>query len=208
MVLGKGDRPVSATGEAILPLFDKLLGDHLAAFGRVSALLAPTATLAEAAISALSAGGKLLLCGNGGSAADSQHIATELVVRFETARRAVPALALTTDTSVLTAAANDFGFDDVFARQIEAIGRPGDLLIALTTSGNSPNVAAALRIARAGGLRTACLTGNDGGRVARDNLSDHCIVVLDSNTARIQEVHIFLGHLLCAAVDAAFPQEA
>jgi D-sedoheptulose 7-phosphate isomerase len=184
--------------------FERLVDEHLATVERAKALLSPVAILAEAAISVLRAGGKLLLCGNGGSAADSQHIATELTVRFEAERRALPAIALTTDTSALTAAGNDFGFDRVFARQVAALGQTGDLLIGLTTSGDSPNIVEALRTAREMGLVTACLTGRNGGRVARENLADHCLIVPSDNTARIQEVHILIGHLLCAAVDSAF----
>lgn len=184
--------------------FERLLAEHLATVERARALLSPAAVLAEAAISVLRAGGKLLLCGNGGSAADSQHIATELTVRFEAERQALPAIALTTDTSALTAAGNDFGFDQIFARQVAALGRNGDLLIGLTTSGDSANIIAALEAARAQGLTTACLTGRDGGRIAREGLADHCLAVPGDSTARIQEVHILIGHLLCAAVDAAF----
>ena len=188
-------------------LFARLLGDHIAVIEQSRELLAPAAALAAAAISALAAGGKLLLCGNGGSAGDSQHLATEFTVRFETTRVGLPAIALTTDTSVLTAASNDFGFERVFARQVEALGRPGDLLIGLTTSGTSPNVVAALRTARDLGLVTACLTGRDGGTIVRDRLADHCLVVPSDNTARIQETHIFIGHLICTAVDLAFAAE-
>ena len=127
-------------------------------------------------------------------------------VRFETKRRGLPAIALTTDTSALTAAANDLGFDQVFARQVDALGRPGDLFIGITTSASSPNVIEALRVARANGLATACLTGRDGGIIAAERLADHCLIVPSEVTARIQEVHIFLGHLLCAAVDRAFAE--
>jgi D-sedoheptulose 7-phosphate isomerase len=185
-------------------MFDRLYGEHLHSFERTRGLLAPTVGLAEAVISVLGAGGKLLLAGNGGSAADSQHIATELTVRFETIRRGLPAIALTTDTSALTAASNDLGFSQVFARQIEALGRPGDLFLGLTTSGTSPNIVEGLKAARALGLQTACFTGRNGGLVAAEALADHCLIVPDGATARIQEMHIFLGHLLCAAVDAAF----
>lgn len=184
--------------------FNRRYADHLATFERSRPLLAPTADLAEAAISVLRAGGKLLLCGNGGSAADAQHIATEFTIRFETTRPALPAIALTTDTSALTAASNDLGYDAVFARQVSALGRPGDMLIGITTSGTSPNVSAALIAAREGGLVTACLTGRDGGDVAARGLADHCLIVPSEITAHIQEVHIFLGHLLCAAADDAF----
>jgi D-sedoheptulose 7-phosphate isomerase len=184
--------------------FARLLDEHLATVERAKALVSPAAILAEAAISVLRAGGKLLLCGNGGSAADSQHIATELTVRFEAERQALPAISLTTDTSTLTAAGNDLGFDQVFARQVAALGRKGDLLVGLTTSGDSGNVIEALRTGRKMGLATACLAGRDGGRVARENLADYCLIVPGDNTARIQEVQILIGHLLCAAVDAAF----
>jgi D-sedoheptulose 7-phosphate isomerase len=195
---------VSHDSHKLAAMFDRLYGDHVAVFEAARPLLAETASLAEAAISALRAGGKLLLCGNGGSAADSQHIATEMTVRFEKTRRGLPAIALTTDTSALTAAGNDFGYEHVFSRQVEALGRKGDLLIGITTSGNSPNVVEALKAARAAGLATACFTGHGGGRIARDRLADHVLVVPGNSTARAQEVHIFLGHLICAAVDEAF----
>jgi D-sedoheptulose 7-phosphate isomerase len=195
---------VSPNRAGLAAQFERLLGDHLATVERARSLLAPAETLAKAAISVLQAGGKLLLCGNGGSAADSQHIATELTVRFEADRPALPALALTTDSSALTAAGNDLGFDQVFSRQVAALGRKGDLLIGLTTSGDSPNVVAALKMARQQGLLTACLTGRDGGHVAKQQLADHCLIVPSDSTARIQEVHILIGHLICAAVDAAF----
>lgn len=193
---------------AIAQDFARLLDEHLATAERARVLLAPAAILAERAISVLRAGGKLLLCGNGGSAADSQHIATELTVRFETDRPALPAVALTTDTSALTAAGNDLGFEQIFARQVAALGRKGDLLIGLTTSGDSANVIAALKTAREMGLVTACLTGRNGGKIAEEGLADHCLVVPGDNTARIQEVHILIGHLLCAAVDAAFADKS
>jgi D-sedoheptulose 7-phosphate isomerase len=204
-----GGDPTALTNRAAVDsLFDRLYGDHLAAFDAARPLLAPTAVLAEAVISVLRSGGKILLCGNGGSAADAQHIATEFTVRFETARRGLPAIALTTDTSALTAASNDLGYEQVFARQVGALGRPGDMLVGITTSGHSRNVSAALVAARAGGLVTACLTGRDGGEIAAGGLADHCLVVPHESTARIQEVHIFLGHLICAAADAAFTPTA
>jgi D-sedoheptulose 7-phosphate isomerase len=194
--------------DSLADIFEHLYGAHLRAFERSRALLEPAATLAEAVISVLKAGGKLLLCGNGGSAADAQHIATEFTVRFETTRRGLPAIALTTDSSAMTAASNDLGYEQVFARQVEALGRPGDMLIGITTSGRSPSISAALAAARAMGLLTACLTGRDGGEIAARGLADHLLIVPDETTARIQEVHIFLGHLICAAADAAFTTEA
>jgi D-sedoheptulose 7-phosphate isomerase len=204
----KAETAPTSNRVSVAALFDRLYGDHLAAFERAKPLLAPTATLAEAVISVLRGGGKLLLCGNGGSAADAQHIATEFTVRYETTRRGLPAIALTTDSSAMTAASNDLGYEHVFARQVEALGRPGDMLIGFTTSGRSPSVSAALVTAREMGLVTACLTGRDGGEVAARGLADHCLVVPHEKTARIQEVHIFLGHLLCAAADEAFTDAA
>jgi phosphoheptose isomerase len=151
-------------------------------------------------------GGKVLLCGNGGSAGDAQHIAAELVGRYVRERAPLPALALTVDTSVLTALANDYGFAQVFARQVDAHGQPGDALIAISTSGRSPNVIAACVAARARGLRVIGLTGQGGDELARH--SDVCVRVPSRITARIQECHIGIGHLLCEAVDALDLQPA
>jgi len=150
-------------------------------------------------VEAFHEGNKVMLFGNGGSAADAQHIAAELVGRFERERRGLPALALTTDTSILTAIGNDFHFDQVFSRQIEALARPGDLVIGLSTSGNSPNVLEAVRVAKERGIKTIALAGKDGGKLSRQ--ADIAIVVPSQNTARIQEVHITVGHIICAAVD-------
>jgi phosphoheptose isomerase len=150
----------------------------------------------------LKAGHKILLCGNGGSASDAQHIATEITCRFETNRRGLPAIALTTDTSALTAIGNDFGFERIFSRQVEALAQPGDCLIGITTSGSSPNVVAAVHAAKAMGVTTLGLVGRDGG--ALKTLCDHTLVVAAQDTARIQECHILIGHIWCAMVDAAF----
>ncbi len=147
----------------------------------------------------LARGGKLLLFGNGGSAADAQHLAAEFVNRFDRERAALSALALATDGSVLTSVGNDADFREVFARQIEAHGRPGDIALGISTSGRSPNVLAGLEAARRIGLRTAALLGRDGGQAAR--LADLPLVVPAEETARIQEVHIFAGHLLCRRVE-------
>ena len=144
-------------------------------------------------------GGKVLAFGNGGSAADAQHFVAELVGRFERTRRGWPAVALTVDTSVLTAVGNDFGFDAVFARQVEALGRPGDLAVGITTSGNSPNVVRGLEAAKARGLRTIALTGGDGGAAGR--LAEVHVNVPETVTARVQEAHITVLHLWCALVD-------
>jgi len=152
-------------------------------------------------------GGKILICGNGGSAADSQHIAAELVVRLRSHinRPALAAIALTVDSSILTAGGNDIGFDNIFARQVEALARPGDILIAISTSGNSENVLRAAQIARKMGVRTIGLLGKDGGKIK--NECDLSVIVPSANTARIQETHIFIAHLWCEAIEELlFPE--
>ncbi|SMP50447.1 phosphoheptose isomerase [Desulfonatronum zhilinae] len=155
--------------------------------------------LAHVLAGALARGGKILLCGNGGSAADAQHLAAEFVNRFLIDRRPLPALALTTDTSILTAVGNDFGFDLVFAKQVQALGREGDVLLGLSTSGNSPNVVAALEAGRALGMITIGLTGEGGG--AMQGLCDYLLAVPSRRTPLIQEIHITVGHLLCLVTD-------
>jgi len=144
-------------------------------------------------------GGKVLIAGNGGSAADAQHIAAELVSRFTFDRPALPAMALTTDTSILTAISNDYGYDSLFSRQLEASGRPGDVFIAISTSGNSPNIVRALHTAEDLDLVSIGLTGATGGQMA--DLCRHCLNVPSTDTPRIQEGHITIGHILCAAVE-------
>jgi D-sedoheptulose 7-phosphate isomerase len=151
-------------------------------------------------------GGRVLIFGNGGSAADAQHLAAEFVNRFRVERPPLAALALTTDTSILTAVANDYDFLEVFAKQIRALGRPGDLAWGLSTSGRSPNVVAGLKVARELGLKTLALSGRDGGPVAQQ--ADLALVVPSRNTPRIQEVHITIGHVLCDLVDfLLFPEK-
>lgn len=165
----------------------------------VDALATSIATIAAAVEKALAGGGKVLLCGNGGSAADAQHIAAELAGRLRRERRALPALALTVNSSVLTAVANDYGYENVFARQVEALGRPGDVLIGITTSGSSSNVVRALEAGRSAGLVTACFVGERGGEAERH--SDHVLRVPSSDTQRIQEIHILAGHAICELVE-------
>ncbi|AMW06737.1 hypothetical protein GEMMAAP_09940 [Gemmatimonas phototrophica] len=148
----------------------------------------------------VSRGGTLLFCGNGGSAADAQHMATEYVVRYMRNRRAYPAIALTTDTSLITATGNDFGFDHIFERQIEAIGKAGDLLIIHSTSGNSPNVLLAADAARAKGIPVLALSAKDGG--ALKDRADLCLVVPTSRTDRAQEIHLCIQHAICDAIEA------
>lgn len=151
------------------------------------------------ATEALKNGHKILLCGNGGSAADAQHIAAELSGRYKSDRRGLAGIALTTDTSVLTAVGNDFGFDRIFDRQVEAIARNGDVLIGISTSGHSKNVVRALSLARNMGCRTIGLSGRDGGVMSE--FCDINIIVPSEDTARIQEMHIMIGHILCQAID-------
>jgi len=162
-------------------------------------LSAEFARLVEAAMGSVRTGGKIILFGNGGSAADAQHWATELTVRFREMRRPISALALTTDSSALTAIGNDFGFDRVFSRQVEALGRQTDLVIGISTSGSSENVLNGIRAAKQLGCTTAGFTGNGGGLLASS--VDIALVVPSNDTARIQEIHAVLGHAFCASVE-------
>jgi len=178
---------------------DEMKAHLAAAEAAAESLSADFARLAETCVEASRAGGKIIFFGNGGSAADAQHLATELAVRYVEDRRPIPAIALTTDTSALTAIGNDFGFDHLFSRQIEALGRPGDVAIGISTSGTSANVIRGLEAAKAGGLVAAGLAGRDGGDLR--GLADPLLVVPSSDTARIQEMHITLGHMLCGAME-------
>jgi D-sedoheptulose 7-phosphate isomerase len=158
-------------------------------------LAEPIARLLQEVLNVLKSGGKLLIMGNGGSASDAQHIAAELVGRCLKDRKGLPAIALTTDTSILTAVGNDYGYDEVFRRQVEALGAPGDLVWGISTSGNSENVYRALKFARSGKIRTAALLGRGGGKI-RD-VADFCVIVPSNDTPRIQEAHITIGHIIC-----------
>ena len=167
-----------------------------------------SAAIFEAAsliIMCLRAGGKLLFFGNGGSAADAQHLAAEFIGRFVRERAGLPAIALTTDSSILTAVGNDYGFDQIFARQVQALGCPGDVAIAISTSGNSPNIIEAVKAARKGYLKTIGLSGKDGGLLAKE--ADLVITVASTTTARIQECHIAVGHLLCELTEEALARD-
>ena len=178
------------------------LAQHAEVVRRVSEeLVDPIAELADRVLATFRAGGKVLFCGNGGSAADAQHLAAEYLVRFARERRPLPALALTTDTSVLTAAANDDGFESVFARQVRALGRPGDLLVLHSTSGSSPNLLAAADAAREVGVDTAALLARGGGAL-RERVGLAVVVPTDS-TARAQELHLTIGHVVCELVERA-----
>ncbi len=180
-------------------LADSVFAAAIALHDRVRHNLGPTLVAAQAVAEALGAGRTLLIFGNGGSASDSQHTAAELVGRFMRERAALPAIALTTDTSILTSIANDYSFKQVFARQIEAVGRPGDVAFGISTSGESPNIVAGLQAARQRKLKTIALTGRDGGRVGA--AADIHVNVPDENTARVQEVHRTLLHVICELVE-------
>ncbi|MDX8403795.1 MAG: D-sedoheptulose 7-phosphate isomerase [Mariprofundaceae bacterium] len=161
----------------------------------------PLLKAAETMVSSLRDGGKILVCGNGGSAADAQHFAGELVNRFEMNRPGLAAIAMTHDASVITSIANDFSFDDIFSRQVEALGRPGDVLLAISTSGNSTNVIQAVDVAQTIGMETVVLTGGNGGKLGEsDHLSVHLNIAHES-TPRVQEMHITCLHILCSLID-------
>jgi len=175
------------------------LKEHIELMCVLHALNEEVLQIGSLAAQTLQTGGKILFCGNGGSASDSQHLAAELTGRFIKDRKPLGAIALTTDTSALTSIANDYAFEEVFARQVIALGRPGDLLVGISTSGNSQNIIRAVDEARALGLRTVGLLGRDGGQLL--SLCDHAIVVPSNVTARIQEAHILIGHTLCGLIE-------
>jgi len=180
--------------------FNDELEDHGEVLAKTRAALGPSfQEMLTCWITAIEGGNKILFFGNGGSAADAQHLAAELVIRFVEDRKPIAAIALNTDTSALTAGANDLGFDEVFARQIDALGRTGDVAVGISTSGTSPNIVKALEMARKKGLVTNAFTGRDGGRMP--DLADVSLIVPAQSTRRIQEMHITLGHMLCGALE-------
>jgi D-sedoheptulose 7-phosphate isomerase len=179
---------------------DRQLKSHNETMNAVGATLGePITECVQLIVSALQNGYKVLTMGNGGSAADAQHLAAELVGRFLPERKALPAIALTTDTSILTAVGNDYGFDEVFKRQVEALARPGDILIGISTSGNSTNIVRALEVGREIGVTTIGLLGRDGGAIGK--LVDIALTVPAFDTPRIQEAHLFVIHTLCDLVE-------
>jgi D-sedoheptulose 7-phosphate isomerase len=175
------------------------LNEHMALFQQLSGLDAAISQAIDACVQSLQKGGKLMLCGNGGSAADSQHLAAEFTGRFSKDRPPIAAVALSTDTSALTCIGNDYSFNDIFSRQVQALGKAGDCLIAISTSGNSGNVLSAVAAAQSLGISTIGLLGRDGGKLKAQ--CDVSIVVPSQVTARIQEAHILIGHSLCGAVE-------
>lgn len=182
-------------------LIEQRFLEHLAVADAVlhSGIIAQIEVIAAEIKKALASGNKVLFCGNGGSAADSQHLAAEFVGRFQKERRGLPAIALTVDTSILTAVGNDYGYEKVFVRQVEALAKPGDVLVGISTSGNSANVVEAVELAKSMGVYCVGMTAAGGGKMAA--LCDQCIAVPAKVTARAQEMHILIGHILCELVD-------
>lgn len=184
-----------------LSIVTSSIQEHIELANRMDKLTETVILTAQLIIDCLRQGNKVLICGNGGSAADAQHLAAELVGRFTKERRAYPVVALTTNTSVITSIGNDYTFDRVFARQVEAYGRSGDVLVAISTSGNSNNVLYAAQVARDLDIKVIGFTGDSGGQLK--GLCDMCLCVPASNTPRIQEMHILLGHIICHLVEEA-----
>jgi D-sedoheptulose 7-phosphate isomerase len=179
--------------------FDSELDEHEGVVRATRALKDEFVRLCDICTGAVERGNKIAFFGNGGSAGDAQHLATELVCRYKVNRRAIAAIAFTTDTSLITAAANDFGYHTVFARQVEALCKPGDVCIGITTSGESPNVTEALQVARKMDVTAAALSGKSGGKLV--GLADPLLIVPSQTTARIQEMHIMLGQMLCDVLE-------
>ncbi len=191
--------------DQLLALADTALREHTTVVTALPPLLPTITAVAARLIETLRSDGRVFLCGNGGSAADAQHLAAELVGRFLCDRRPLPAIALTTDTSILTAVANDLDYTQVFARQLAALARPNDLLVAISTSGNSPNILRAAEAARRQCLTVIGLTGRTGGKLLP--LCDLCLCVPSDVTPRIQEMHLLIGHILCEAAERALGEE-
>jgi len=188
------------SAEKLSPVIESTFNAHLELVGKMPALFPEIQKAAEMTSACLGTGGVIFLCGNGGSAADAQHIAGEFVGRFYLERRGLPAMALHTDTTILTAVANDYGFEAVYARQLEAHGKAGDLLMAISTSGNSPNILRAAEKAKELGMKVLGLTGEAGGTLKL--LCDLCLCVPSKDTPRVQEMHITIGHILCQIAEA------
>lgn len=181
-------------------LVEHALEEHRATIASLNPLAEQIAALGEVLRDRLAEGSKILWMGNGGSAADCQHLAAEIVGRFVKERKGLRSIALTTDTSILTAVGNDYGYEYVFSRQVEALCAPGDVVVGISTSGNSPNVVRGIEAARECGALTVAFTGRDGGRLAE--ICDHAVRIPSNTTARIQECHILVGHILCECIDA------
>lgn len=193
-------------GYSLKTSFGQALQRHRQLFEQLDQLQPDIVAFAEAVVACIERGGKVLWMGNGGSAADAQHLSAEFMVRYKAERGPLASIALTTDSSILTAHSNDYSFDTVFARQVQGLARQEDLVIGISTSGNSTNVILAIEQARAMGVATATLLGRDGGQLA--TLADVSVVVPCDETARIQEAHIFIGHWLCEVIDTQLVGES
>ena len=180
-------------------IIEQEINEHINVAGQMHSLTDDIVKISSLCIDSIRSGGKILIFGNGGSAADAQHIAAELVGRYKSERRGLPAVALTTDTSALTSIGNDFGYDQIFQRQIEALAKPEDIVIGISTSGNSFNVISALKLSKKKGCKTIGLSGSDGGDM--NKICDVNIVVPASDTPRIQEMHILIGHTMCHLIE-------
>ena len=191
------------TGEAV---FSSAFAEHLRVIDELKQQQPVLETIAQQMTDAVFNGKKVLWCGNGGSAADAQHLAAEFVGRFRRERKPLASIALTTDTSVLTSIGNDYGYDQVFSRQVLALAEPGDIVVGISTSGNSPNVVEALEAAKERGAYTVAMTGQGGGKMA--GMADATICVPTKDTARVQEGHILCGHMLCDWVELAWCKNA
>ncbi|HEY4354621.1 MAG TPA: D-sedoheptulose 7-phosphate isomerase [Acidobacteriaceae bacterium] len=185
--------------------FEQAISAHLSVIHSLTTQLPLIERIAKEITDSVLAGNKILWCGNGGSAADSQHLAAEFVGRFRRERRGLPSIALTTDTSILTAVGNDYGFEKIFARQVEALCMPNDVVVGISTSGNSKNVCLALEKARELGARTIAFTGSGGGEIAR--LADLTLGIASNEAARVQEAHILCGHMICDWMEAKVSEE-
>ena len=183
-------------------MLNNCLNEHIEVTKKTQKLLPLVEEAGKLCVESLKNGGKIILCGNGGSAADAQHIAAELSGRFKKERKALAGVAITTDTSTLTSIGNDYGFDYIFSRQVEAIGRKDDVLIAISTSGNSANIIRAIESGKKIGMKIITLTGKEGGEMK--SLGDINVIIPSNNTPRIQEMHIIVGHMICAIIDEEF----
>jgi D-sedoheptulose 7-phosphate isomerase len=199
-----GPAPVAEAKENEPVMLDTMIDAHIQCLERLRPMAPVLKQTGDLFLQCLLDGGKILICGNGGSASDAQHFAAEIVGRFERERRAYPAVALSTDTSILTAVGNDYGYDEVFARQVDGLGRPGDVLMGISTSGNSQNVIRAVKRAGSLGMKTVGLLGKDGGSLK--GLVDRAIVIDSTVTARIQETHIFILHYWAWQIESGLPQ--
>ena len=186
-------------------MVNSCLNEHIEVAKKIREILPLVEEAGRLCVESLKNGGKIILCGNGGSAADAQHIAAELSGRFERDRRALAGIAITTDTSALTSIGNDYGFEYIFSRQVEAIGKREDVLIAISTSGNSANVIKAVESGKKIGMKIITLTGKDGGEIKK--LGDINVIIPSNSTPRIQEMHILIGHMICNLIDKELKDE-